>query len=357
MPTSTSGQAAEVYVDPPPGATTAQAVQVRTLRFALGVTVCVAVAFALRWPLFHLAPILTAFFLAIPTPVHAGDETWRLSAAAIVAVLLGLVFSHLLLPYPLVYLTLLGLTLFHLYYWVNRGVAPTHALLPLVTVIVLPMLSTGQQTLAYGFMLSFYFAVSATLSISIFLIAHAVMPDSDLRGNPPTDTRVHDYSKPAAAAALKSTIVVLPATVLFLHMNWASEVLVVVFVGILCLSSETSHGQQHGSKLVKANLIGVCLAVVFYLLIIAVPKYEFFVVLTFVTMLAFGERIFSRSPLAVYMPAASIALLALIGSSMTAHAHFADKPLTRVLYIGLAALYVIVALMALDRVWPSTNDG
>jgi hypothetical protein len=150
---------------------------------------------------------------------------------------------------------------------------------------------------------------------------------------------------------LKSTLVVLPVAVLFLGMNWVSELLVVVFVAILSLSPEVTQGRAHGSKFLIANLIGGGVTVVFYLLIVAVPEYAFFVTLMFLTLLAFGSAIFAGGALANHMPPACAALLVLIGASMTEHAHFIDKPFFRIVFIGLAALYVVSALLVLDRVF------
>jgi hypothetical protein len=326
--------------------------RVRILRYALGVTGCASIAFAVRWPLFYLAPVLTAFFLALPAPAQPIHEAGRLLVAVLVAFVLGLVFSHLLLPYPLVHITLLGLTFFRIYYWVNRDGTPMFAVLSLVAVMILPMMSLNQATLAHGFLLSLYFVLSAGLAVFTFLIAHAIVPEP---GKPPTGSsatsRPLGYSRTAAVAALKSTLVVLPVAVLFLGMNWVSELLVVVFVAILSLSSEVTHGRAHSSRFLTANLIGGGVTVVFYFLIVAVPEYAFFVTLMFLTMLAFGSAIFSGGALANYMPPACIALLVLIGASMTEHGHFIDKPFLRVIFITLAALYVVSALVVLDQIF------
>lgn len=332
-------------------------IRVRTLRYALGVTSCVAIAFSLRWPLFHLAPVFTAFFLAQQAPVQPAREAGRLFTAILVAYVVGLVFSHLLLPYPLVYITLLGLTLYRIYYWVNRGGTSMLALLPLAAVMILPMISLNQGTLAHGFLLSLYFVVSAGLAVFIFLIAHTIVPDPvGARAEPSALLQPFGSSRPDAIAALKSTVVVLPVATLFMAMNWVSELSIIVFVAILSLSSEAIHGRTHGSKLLTANLIGGSVTVVFYLLIVAVPEFEFFVALTFLTMLAFGSAIFSQGPQAKYAPPACLALLILIGASMTEHAHFIDKPVMRVVFISLAALYVVVTLALLDRVLLSSEQ-
>jgi hypothetical protein len=323
-----------------------------TLRFALGVTACVAIAFAYRWPLFYLAPVLAAFFLSLPAPDAPLRQAGRMFVAVLIAFALGLVFSHFLLPYPLVYITLLGLALFRIYYWVNRGGTPILAAFSLVAIMILPMMSLNQGTLASGFLLSLNFLVSAGLAVLAFLLAHAIMPDPDGPSAGTTAERsTPGHFRPAAVAALKSTLVMLPITVLFLGANWANESYVLIFAAIVSLSPEASKGRKKGLSKLTANLIGAAATLVFYWLIVAVPAYEFFVTLMFLTTLIFGSAIFSGRTLAKYMPSACIVLLVLIGASMTEHVQFIDKPFMRIVFIGLAALYVVSTMTVLDRVF------
>jgi hypothetical protein len=126
---------------------------------------------------------------------------------------------------------------------------------------------------------------------------------------------------------------------------------VLIFLAIISLSPEASKGRTKGFSKLTANLIGAAATVVFYLLIVAVPEYEFFVTLMLLTTLVFGNATFTGGPLAKYMPSACIALLVLIGASMTEHTHFIDQPFLRIVFIGLAMLYVVSALAVLDRLF------
>ena len=115
--------------------------RVRVLRYALGITASAAIAFAFQWPLFFLAPALVTFFLAYPVTVPPTRHAGTLFFASIVAVALGLVFGHFLLPYPLVFLPLFGLATFHIYYFVNRRGSPILGVISLLAVTMLPIMS------------------------------------------------------------------------------------------------------------------------------------------------------------------------------------------------------------------------
>jgi len=326
-------------------------IRARAVRFALGTTASAAVAFAIQWPLFFLAPVLTAYFLAHPATEPPARHTARLVTAGIAAFGLGLSFSYLLLPYPLVHVALLGLVLFRVYLWVNRGGSPNLVAMSLVAVMILPLMSMNQDSRDAGLVLSLSFLASAGLAVFVQWMAHVAVPDP---GRPsvasPREIRETRELRSTAAFALKSTLVVLPIAVLFLVMNWASEVLVLVFVAIFSLTAEAAESRTKGKVMLAANLIGAAATVVFYWLIVAVPEYAFFVTLMLLTMLCFGRAVFALDPLAEYMTPACIALLVLIAGSMTRQADFMDRPFERIVMISLAALYAVTALGLLDRV-------
>lgn len=330
----------------------------RILRFSLGVSVAAAVAFAFQWPLFFLAPALTVFLLAHPPPGPPGHAAWRLGIAILVSFALGLVFAHILLPYPLVYVTFLSLALLRINYWVHLGGVRTHALLALIAILLLPMMTLKHQNLASGMLLSLSFLASTGLAALAFLAATVLVPDPA-----GCNTMLHSsHSKPAdpyaaKIAAIKSTLVLLPITVLFLSRGWASELLILIFVAIFSLSPQAASSRAEGSKFVTANLIGGAATLLFYWLMVAVPEYHFFVVLMMLATLAFGSMIFSPGPLGGFMMPACIALMVLIGGSMTEHTGYMDNILIRIVFISLAAIYVVFALAVWDRVIAGKQAG
>jgi hypothetical protein len=326
----------------------------RTLRYALGVTTATAIAFAIQWPLFFLTPVLAAVFLALPLPGPTLGQGLRNIGYVFVAFGLGAAFTLFLLPYPMVYVPALGLALFRIYYLANRGGPVMLVVLCILAVLILPMMGTAHDALASGF--AFYFVLSGVLAIVIFWLAHRLLP------NPPAERpvanareRQRGYSPRAARTALKSTAVILPLAILFIAAGWVSQVLVLVFAAIFSLSPQISHGAQAGLKSLTSTVIGGLGALVFFNLLVAVPEFHFFVLLMFLTALVFGAGIFSNHSYARYLSSAFTAILVLVGGSMGNDPDILGNLITRVALLCLASLYVVCALIALDRLFYRTS--
>ncbi|UCE89011.1 MAG: DUF2955 domain-containing protein [Pseudomonadota bacterium] len=324
----------------------------RIVRFATGVTFAAAVAFAIEWPLSFLVPVLTAVFLAMPLPGPTPQQVLSNIFYVLGAFALGLVFTLLLLPFPLIYVPLLGLSLFHIYYLLNRGGPFMLVLMCILAVLILPMMSQAHDVLASGFTTGFVW--SGSLAIALVWLAHAVFPDPSAQRQAPAPHRFPTgYSAPAAEAALKSTIVVLPVATLFIASEWSGQILVMVFIAIFSLSPELAKGQAAGIKSLKSTIAGGLAALVFYHILIVVPEYHFFIALMLLTALLFAVNIFSNKPTAAYYPSAFTALLILVSTSMGEGADFGEKFVMRVIYIAAATIYVVLALIVLERYWPA----
>ena len=201
---------------------------VRIVRYAAGVTVAVAMAFGLQWPLYFLTPIFTAMFLAMPLPGPTLKQAFALFGYVAVAFALGLIFTLFLLPFPIVFVPALGIALFHIFYLVNRGGPAMLGLMSLLAVLILSMMGNAHEALAMMF--AFNFAWSATLAVLFYMLAHGIFPDPagerPALGHSGFQT---GYSKVAAITALKSTIAVLPIAILFVAANWTGEMLIMIY--------------------------------------------------------------------------------------------------------------------------------
>jgi uncharacterized membrane protein YccC len=329
---------------------------VRILRFALGVTIAAALAFAIEWPLSFLLPLLTAVFLGMPLPGMTARQLMMNAFYLLAAFVLGSVFTLILLPYPLVYVPLLGLALFHIYYLANRGGSFFLVLMSIIAILLLPMLAQTHKALATG--VAQGFVGSGVLVLIMIWLSHRVLPD------PLTDQSQtkrpgfqSGYSSVAAEAALKSTLVVLPLATVFIATEWSGQILVMIFAAIFTLSPQLAAGKSAGLKSLKATMAGGGVSLLFFYLLMAVPELHFFMVLLFLTALVFGLGIYSDRPSAPYYASSFTALLILVSTSMGEGADIESKFLMRILFIALASLYVVSALAVLDRFWPNKIPG
>jgi len=323
---------------------------VRVLRYAVGVTLSAALAYAFNWPLSFLLPVLTAFMLSLPLPIPSLATGLRNMLHTLMAFALGLLFALFFLQFPFVFVAVLGLVMYHLYYYLNRGGSLWLTLMGVLAVLLLSMLGNSHEGLAAG--VSLHFILTGWLTIVMVWLVYLLVPDPVTSPYPQAPGFQSGYSRPAAEAALRSTIVILPLASLFFMLDLTSDMLVMIFAALFILKPELSAGKQAGINSLISTLLGGAFAWVFYWLIVAVPEYYFYVVLMFLTALSFGINVFSERPTAKYYNSALIALLILVNGSMGEGAEFTEKFIMRVVLITLAVIYIVIALKVLERFWP-----
>jgi hypothetical protein len=329
----------------------ADPVSIRVIRLALGVTLSVALAYGVEWPLSFLLPILTAVFLSLPLPMPSLAGGLSNMLHSLLAFGVGLVFALFFINFPMAYLLVLGLVLFHLYYYLNRGGSFWFTLMGMIAILLLPMLANTAEGLATGLALGFI--GTSWLTMIMVWIAHLLVPDP-IRGKPPPRPGFQPgYSAVAAKTALKSTVVVFPLASLFIVFDLMDFLLVMIFSAIFILKPELSKGKEAGINSLISTILGGLGAWAFYWLIVAVPLYHFFVVLMFFTTLVFAMNIFSGKPAAKYYGSALSALLVLVNGSMAADAEFSALFIQRIGLIVLAVIYIIAVLKVLDSYWPA----
>jgi hypothetical protein len=327
--------------------------QIKITRYAVGLTIAIALASGIAWPLSFLLPILTAILLALPLPKPTLSQGFNNMLETLFAFGVGYIYTVFLLPFPVVFVPLLGLALFHTYYYLNRGGSVWLVLMLLVCLLLMPMLAAIDEGLAIG--VAFGLVTSSWLTLVMLWLSHYLVPD------PPETTALParagfqpGYSPAAAGLALKSTIVVLPIAILFIANSWTSQVLVMIFAAIFTLSPDLAKGKEAGMNSIKSTLIGGCVAFFVYWALVAVPEYLFLVSLMFFVSLCFGAGIYSGRSIAKYLPSAMVASIVLVNGSLSDGADFSEHFVIRVALISLATIYVVTALRLLDTYWPGT---
>ena len=325
----------------------ASAMHMRTLRFAFGVTLSCAIAYGIDWPLAFLMPIFTALILAMPLPKPSVRASLNNMLSTLKAFGVGLGFSLFFLQFPIAYLLLLAVVLFHLYYYLNRGGSFWFTLMSIIAILVLPMIANSHEGLAISFSMGFVY--SSWLTIAMLWIAHYVFPDPSFTHFPVKPKYNNIYSNVAAKRALKSTLVVFPIAALFITYGLSDYLLIMTFSAIFTLKPDLSEGKAAGKNSLLSTLLGGLFAWCFYWLIVAVPLFHFYLLLLFVTSLYFGQKIFAGNNLSKYYSSGFIALLIIINSSMSVDANFNAIFIQRILLISGAIVYIVCVLKVLER--------
>ena len=322
----------------------------RILRYAIIVTTAVAISFSIEWPLYFLTPVLVAVFLPLPIPAPTLKKGLVLILFVIYGFLLGLAITLFLLPYPIVFIPALGLILFKIYYFANRGGNFILVLMCLLGVLILPMLGIQQDVIASGFAL--YFVISGSLAVILYMLAYVFFPDPPSHSiTAPRRKMEKGYSRQAAITAFQSTSAILPLVTLFLFYSWTGQLLIMIMAAIFSLIPEVSKGFAMAMKSMTSTLIGGITSVFFFYLLVAVPELHFFICLMFLVSLLFATGMYSDKPYAAYLGSAVTTLIVLLGSSMGEGASIADKFISRVVLISGATIYIVLVMTALDHLW------
>ena len=177
--------------------------RMRQMRFAFGVTIAAGLAYGINWPLAFLLPIFTCMLLALPLPKPSVQATLSNMLNTLKAFALGLIFSLFFLQYPAAYLIMLGLVLFHLYYYLNRGGSFWLTLMSMIAILILPMMANSHEGLAIGFSAGFVY--SSWLTLAMIWLMHFIFPDPNNTPFPALKKFAGGYSEMAAKLAFKST--------------------------------------------------------------------------------------------------------------------------------------------------------
>ena len=230
---------------------------IRTIRFTLGVTLTIALAFGVNWPLAFITPMFVAKFLGSKKPKMSFKTIMAIFSVMLIAFTFGILITRLLLPYPIVFVLIATLTVFWVAYWSHSGGNEFAITMLLVGITVIPMIGLLHQAAAIQFTLGFL--SSCLLSLFIVMIMYEVVPD---KASSITEEEV-EAEKPALAPkitriqlSILTTIIIMPAMCMFLFFDLSSAVLILAFIAILAQKPDVLIGLK-GSK---ALLVPMCSA-------------------------------------------------------------------------------------------------
>lgn len=325
----------------------------RILRYAVGTSLAMGVALGIAWPLSYLTPVLVQSFLGPPAARP------RLKAAAVfiaviaVACLAGVWLCRLLLPYPLAFVLVIGLALFHIFYAKTRGAPVLLVTWLLISITVLPIVSA--QSMQLSIIVSRGLIFGASAAFAFVWLAHALVPDPPAPPGfvpPEAPGPVADATTTAGeriAEAYTATAVVFPVVIYFNVFERTDAVLILVFVALLSMQSGFADDFKAGLALIAGNVMGGIVAILIYNLLVVVPLLWYMMLLTLLGGLLFGARLFSGARIAKLFGSAFSTTLLIVGSTTTSTGDAGGTVLTRVVQISVAVSYVVLAFGLLRR--------
>ena len=322
----------------------------RTLRYAVGATLAMAIALGVGWPLSFLTPVLSLGFLAAPARLELKAGLGFVSVVA-AACLAGLVLVEFLLPFPLVYLPFIGLCLFRLFYAKAGGTSPLVVTWLLIALLVLPLVGMAMPEIAFFVAAGLVFG--AAMMVLLVWLTWAMFPDPPAPVDGPPVPAAPAAPPPSNTVKLKNALlsvtVVFPAVAVFYTMQWTGGILILVFIAILSMQPGVAGNVKVGLALIIGNVVGGIASVMFYETLVMVPSFPFMILLTLLCGLAFGRQLFSGKKSGPLFGMAFSTVLLIIGSTTSSTDDAGNMVIVRVLQMMFAVTYVVVAFGLLER--------
>ncbi len=269
---------------------------VRILRLALGTALSMLFSQVVNWPMSFIAPVLTMFILALPMPVMNLSSGAKFILVFVISIYAGLIFLPFMLNQRVVGLLLLGLALYHTFYFTARGgsaVVGAFATVGLTLVTAIGTVSTDAVLAVSGGV-----AVGAFVGVVFVWIAHAILPDSLARVDvAPAKTPQPPPEKPdledARRSAFRSLAVVMPV-ILWFMLSSASASYVGFMIKVASMGQQAGIDQtkQVARSLLISTVIGGVAAIIGWQILSITPSLTIYILLIGLAGLIMGPRIF-----------------------------------------------------------------
>jgi multidrug efflux system outer membrane protein len=320
---------------------------IKTLRYAVGAAVSMAFAMGINWPYAYLTMLLTVSLLSSPAGRLSFKQGVGFLLVIMLACLLAVKVGEILIPYPMVFIPFLGVLLFRIYYEKGARLSSFIILWLLIALLVIPLIMLYNRSLSSLVVMTLI--VGGAFAIISSWIAYAIFPEKPKLGKSAL-TAAPLSNDVRYRQALESTAAVFPLLIIFYMFRLSGALLVLIYVALLSMQPQFAKDFKQGKALIIANVIGGAAAVVAYNLLTIVPEYYFLLLLTLLTGLIFGARLFSGNPKGAIFGTSFSTFLLIIGSVTGAggDGEAAAEIYTRILQIMSALVYLVLFFGALD---------
>ena len=314
------------------------------LRYAIGSAIIMMIALGLDYQLAYFTPVLALNFLApgakAPTLKSSGAFLFTVAIAS----LAGVIFSRLFIDYPLVFLPLLVLILFHLYY---TTALQSMKVWLIISLLLIPMM--WMQSPELGSVVAVNLVLNATLALLMVWLVYFIFPGNETVIAGSKKAAVEQLSsRQRFFSALTKTIVVTPVLILFFVFSWSGAMLILFFIAILSMNPATAN-KKTSIAMILANLGGGLAAIVVFNLLTIVTNFLYSGILTLLVGLLFGTGLFGRKPVSPLFGMAFSTFLLILGNVISLAGEAGNMVWTRIFQISVAMLYMVIAFRLIDH--------
>jgi uncharacterized membrane protein YccC len=334
----------------------------RILRLALGTALSMLFSQIVNWPMSFIAAVMTMFILALPFPAPKFSSGLKFMVVFIVAVYAGMVFLPFMLNQRMVGILLLGLALYHSFYFTARG--GSAVLGTFATVGLALVTSVGTVSVDAVLQVSGGLSTGVIAGVLFVWVAHAILPDSLARPvAAPVQAAKPEATKPdlaeARRSAFRSLVIVMPV-ILWFMLSSASASYAAFLIKVASMGQQAGIGEtrQVARSLIVSTLIGGVAAIIAWQVLSVWPSLLMYTLLIGLAGLVMGPRIFAGAGMhpagATWSYGFLTMIVVLAPAVMDTQAGAAAGAAfwTRLQMFVWATIYGTGAVFVFDTLWP-----
>jgi len=314
-------------------------------RYACSGTLCLIISSTAGYSLSHLTPMLALLFIGKAKPPMSLKKALPIILMMFIIGQISLFVGYHLIVYPLVILLLLGLAIF----WMFRltQVPEPVRLLCAILLVVIPF--TCLTSTAQGEAVMQALIINLMVALSVISLMFILIPY-----HPSEQPAIVVAPVPAASShqlAITQLAVVLPVVASFYLFNLSAAITSLIFVIILSFDPLVAQSKKTVALLI-ANLFGGLLAIAAYNILVMSPNYLLYVLISLAGAFYFALGLFSTRPMAPVYHTAFNTFVIILGLVSTSTGSAGQAVGSRVIFIGVAIIYVVTAFKLLNYFRP-----
>lgn len=322
-------------------------IQVKIIRYTIGVGIAVFLAAWIDWPLAFVAPVFVAKFL-IDKPELNKETVYEMTIAMVMTMVLGLFLSNGITQYPLPMLILIGLMMLWGYYLFTDPKWNLFATILIIAVLMLPFMAISNPGISVY--LATGLASSGVVAVIIFAMVHIYLPepDSTFKGyaSSPLTKQQRWY------AAFRAMIISFPVVCFFFVFQISEALLTMMFIALLSLMITGEKSIKLSAFLIISNSIGGVLAIGVFTVLSLVPNILFYTLFISFVAIVMATQIYTKPDKAPIYATAFSTVLVLLGSTLMSSGDIDSNMFIRIFQLFLIGIYMIVVSFFLEtRNW------
>lgn len=314
------------------------------LRCVFGVTLALIVSTSLGYLVPHITAIFALMFLEPnKKPLGLKKEIGIVVGLTFLGYF-GVLIGYYLIDYPLVILPLLGLII----YWSFRFIKIPEPirLLFLILAILIPFLSMKANLLGSVVLTALLFNLIIALGvvrIAFFIFPITTKEDIEIEKKKPITYKNINLDK----LAFNGLLVVFPLVFMFYLFNASIALLTLVFSVILSFDPFIYQSKK-GIALILANIFGGLAGLLAYNILVIAPSYVLYIFLIISVAFYFVINLYSGKKTAPIFKISFNTFFVVMGVISTSTDEAGATIWERILQIGLAIIYVVVAFKIIN---------